>query len=50
MTGHFGYFKLVLDLVDGKLRPTAEDEMTFEPDCVLVVTDDEQDAEPAIAA
>ena len=37
MGGHFAYFKLVIDLVDGKLRPTAEDEMTFETDCVLVV-------------
>ena len=31
MDGHFGYFKLVLDLVDGKLHRTAEDEMTFGP-------------------
>jgi hypothetical protein len=28
--GHFGYFKLVLDLVDGKLHRTAETEWTFE--------------------
>jgi hypothetical protein len=34
MDGHFGYFKLVLDLVDGKLHRTAEDEMTFEGNCV----------------
>ena len=32
MTGHFAYFKLVIDLVDGKVRPTAEDELTFEAD------------------
>jgi hypothetical protein len=48
--GHFGFFKLVIDLVDGKLHQTAEDEMTFEPDCVLIVADDGRDAEPAIAA
>lgn len=28
IAGHFGYFKLVFDLVDGKLRPTADEEMT----------------------
>ena len=27
------------DLVDGKLHRTAEDEMTFAPECVLVVAD-----------
>jgi hypothetical protein len=38
-SGHFGYFKLVLDLVDGKLQQTAEDEMTFAFDFVLVLDD-----------
>ena len=33
LAGHFGFFRLVLDMVDGKLRQTAEDEMTFEADC-----------------
>ena len=33
--GHFGYFRLLLDLVDGKLRQTAEEEMTGEADCVI---------------
>jgi hypothetical protein len=50
MSGHFGYFKLVLDLVDGKLHRTAEDEMTFEPECVLVVADDWRDSATALAA
>jgi hypothetical protein len=50
MGGHFGYFKLVLDLVDGTLHRTAEDEMTFAPDCVLVVADDSRDATMAKAA
>jgi hypothetical protein len=50
MAGHIGYFRLVLDLVDGKIRPTAEDEWTFEPDCVLVVADDERVADAAKAA
>jgi hypothetical protein len=35
--GHFGYFKLVLDLVDGKLHRTAEDEMTFAPNCDFAI-------------
>jgi hypothetical protein len=38
MSGHFAYFKLVIDLVDGTMRPTAEDELDFESDCVLVST------------
>jgi hypothetical protein len=50
IAGHFGYFKLVLDLVDGKLYRTAEDEMTFEPECVLVVSDESRDIEVAEAA
>jgi len=40
----------LLDLVDGKIRPTAEEEWTFEPDCVFVVADDGREAEPARAA
>ena len=28
LAGHFGYFRLVLDMVDGKLHRTAEEEMT----------------------
>ncbi len=43
MRGHFAYFKLVIDLVDGKVRQTAEDEMTFESDCVLVENVEESD-------
>jgi hypothetical protein len=38
--GHFGFFKLVLDLVDGKLHRTAEDEMTFEGNCVHNLVDE----------
>jgi hypothetical protein len=45
LSGHFGYFKLVIDLVDGKLRPTAEEELIFEADCVLVVPDEGLDVE-----
>jgi hypothetical protein len=47
---HIGYFRFVLDAVDGPIRLTAEEEWTFEPDCVLVVADDGREAEPAIAA
>jgi hypothetical protein len=50
IAGHFGYFKLVLDLVDGKLYRTAEDEMTFEPDCMLIVADNWRDSATALAA
>jgi hypothetical protein len=50
MRGHFGYFKLVLDLVDGKLHQTAKAEMTFAPDCVLVVADENKDIEIRSAA
>jgi hypothetical protein len=50
LAGHVAYFRLLLDLVDGKIRPTAEEEMTGEVDCVLVVADDEREAETAKAA
>ena len=39
IAGHFGFFKLVIDMVDGKLHQTAEEEMTGEADCVLVADD-----------
>jgi hypothetical protein len=37
MSGHFGYFKLLIDLVDGKIRPTAEEELTCDFECAAVV-------------
>jgi hypothetical protein len=40
LAGHFAYFRLLLDMVDGKIRPTAEQEMTGEADCVLVAADE----------
>ena len=40
--GHSGCFKLVLDLVDGKLHRTAEHEMTFGPNFVFVLDVDRQ--------
>ena len=39
MSGHFAYFRLVLDLVDGKLRPNAEKERMFEAHFVLDATE-----------
>jgi len=42
LSGHFGFFKLLLDMVDGKLHQTAQEERTFEADCVLVVAEDER--------
>ena len=50
ISGHFGFFKLLIDLVDGKVHQTAEDERSFETGCVLVVADDEQGAETSKAA
>ncbi len=50
LAGHFGFFRLLIDMVDGKLHLSAEDEMTFEVGCVLVVADDGRDAETAKAA
>ena len=50
LAGPFAYMRLLLDMVDGKIRPTAEEEMTGEADCVLVVADDSRRAEPATAA
>ncbi len=50
LAGHFGFFKLVIDMVDGKLHQTAEEEMTGEADCMVVVADDGREAEPALAA
>jgi hypothetical protein len=48
--GHFAYFRLLLDMVDGPIRPTAEEEWTFEADCVIVAADEGRDAEQARAA
>jgi hypothetical protein len=50
LAGHFAYFRLLLDLVDGKVRPTAEVEWTFKPDRVLMVADNRQGAGTAKAA
>jgi hypothetical protein len=50
MAGHIGYFRFVIDTVDGPIRPTTEEEWTFEPDSVLIVADDRREVEPAKAA
>jgi hypothetical protein len=50
ISGHFGFFKVLLDLVDGKLRRTAEEETSFEPDCVLVLADDGRESQFVNAA
>jgi hypothetical protein len=47
LSGHFGFFKLAIDLVDGKLHQTAEEEPTVEADCVLVVAAEALDIEQA---
>ena len=43
LAGPFAYMRLLLDMVDGKIRPTAEEEMTGEADWPIVVADDERD-------
>jgi hypothetical protein len=48
LAGPFAYMRLLLDMVDGKIRPTAEEEMTGEADCVIVV--DRSEAGTAKAA
>jgi hypothetical protein len=48
LAGHIGYFRHLFDMVDGKIRRTAEEEGTFEADCVIVVADAARDAEIAI--
>jgi hypothetical protein len=50
LAGHFGYFRFLIDTVDGPIRPTAEEEGTFEAACVIVIADDGQDVETAKAA
>ena len=37
MSGHFAYFKLPIDLVEGKIRPTLEEELTYEIDSPFIV-------------
>jgi hypothetical protein len=50
IAGHIGYFRFVLDTVDGPIRLSREEEKTGEADCELVVADDGQEAVPARAA
>ena len=49
-SGHFGYFHFLLNAVDGPIRPTAEEEWTFETGCVIVIAEAERAAETARAA
>jgi hypothetical protein len=50
LAGHIGYMRFLLDLNDGKIRPTAEEETTGEADCVLVVAGDGREAGTVEAA
>jgi hypothetical protein len=43
IVGHIGYFRLLLDMVDGPIRLSREEEMTGEADWPIVVADDERD-------
>jgi hypothetical protein len=49
LAGHFGYFRFLLNAVDGKIRPTSEKEGTFEANCVLVVADNGREADRLIS-
>jgi hypothetical protein len=50
LSGHFGFFKLLIDVVDGKLHPTAEEELTFESGCAPPAGEDEQASDVSRAA
>ncbi len=50
IAGHVGFFRYVLDTIDGPIRSTSQEELTGEADCVVVVADDRREAEPAKAA
>jgi hypothetical protein len=50
LAGHFGYFRFLLDAVDGKIRPTAEEEMTGDDDGMLLAVDEGREAGTARAA
>jgi hypothetical protein len=50
VAGHIGYLRFLLNVVDGKIRPTAEEEMTGEADWLLVVAENERAADMVKAA
>ena len=50
LSAHFGFFRFLIERVDGKLHLTAEEEMTFETGCVLVVPEGEREGGKAKAA
>jgi hypothetical protein len=50
LNGDSAFFTLLLNLTDGKIRKTAEDESTGEPDCFILIEDDERAIETARAA
>jgi hypothetical protein len=42
IAGHFGFFKLLLDWVDGPIRLSREEETTGEADWLIVAADDRE--------
>jgi hypothetical protein len=48
--GHFAYIRLLLDIVDGPIRLSREEETTGEADWLIVVADNERDARAVRAA
>jgi hypothetical protein len=49
-SGHYGLMRLIFEMVDGKSHKTAEDEVTFEGGCVVVVAEDERESKVVKAA
>jgi hypothetical protein len=50
MAGFFAYFRLLLDMVDGPIRLSREEEMTGEADWAVIVANDEREAGTVKAA
>jgi len=50
ISGHFGFFRLLLNLVDGPIGRENGDGRMFPADCTLIIIDDRRDSEIAIAA
>ena len=50
ISGHFGLFKLLLDMVDGPIARESDDSLIVPHDCTLIISDDRRGSEIAKAA
>ncbi|MGA7499943.1 MAG: hypothetical protein WBX00_24700 [Isosphaeraceae bacterium] len=50
ISGHFGFFKLLLDMVDGPIDRESDEGRIFPDDRTLIMIDDQRDSEIAEAA